>query len=72
MPREYYNIPLTKDTQVLLSALNRILVSISRRLNYIYADGDNVGLDGKKLILQIIHFLAKNIILLVATKSRKL
>jgi hypothetical protein len=49
MPREYYSISPTKDQTVLISELNRILDSISRRLNYIIDDGDNVSLDGKQI-----------------------
>ena len=49
MPREYYSISPTKDQRVLISELNRILDSISRRLNYIIDDGENVSLSGMKI-----------------------
>ena len=49
MPREYYSISPTKDQQVLISELNRILDAISRRLNYIKDDGDNISLAGKQI-----------------------
>ena len=45
MPREYYQLASLND----LAELNRILDSISRRLNNISADGENTTLGGKKI-----------------------
>lgn len=48
MAREYYTIAHIRDTATLARELQRILDSISRRLNAISQDGDNISLGGKK------------------------
>lgn len=49
MPREYYNVAFTEDIESLRQEINRIFDSISRRLNSISQDGENVSLGSKKI-----------------------
>ena len=48
MPIEFYTI-VSQDILSLKTELNRILDSISRRLNNIVPDGENISLGGKKI-----------------------
>lgn len=49
MPREFYSIPASADIMTVVRELNRILDSISRRLNYLYAEGEDTAIDGKNI-----------------------
>lgn len=49
MPREYYQLPIVDDPRILAAELNRILDSISRRLNFLYDSGGDTAIAGKKI-----------------------
>lgn len=49
MPSEYYSIPYIADIQSIIRELNRVFDSISRRLNYINPDGDNITLSNRRI-----------------------
>ena len=50
MPKEFYSLPITNDTIILARELQRILDDISRRLNFMTPDGDNINMQGTKFV----------------------